>query len=137
MSTNPEDVDLGLALGLPNCSIRTRLNNDSSGAGVNAISRADLAFAASDPLSELVWSPHKGLTLKRANSAVADNKPFLLWNVGPSSNLLSPAQYIRTGDDNAVDQGSLSVSQTVLIDSSYMFGDKATLVRPSTSNHFF
>lgn len=33
----------------------TRLSD--SGAGVNAASRVDLAFVASDPLSELVWVP--------------------------------------------------------------------------------
>ncbi|KAK4434077.1 hypothetical protein Salat_0570400 [Sesamum alatum] len=132
MNINDEDVSLGLVLSSRNYRIQTRLNN-SSGAGVNANSRLDMAFAASDPLSELVWSPHNGLSLKCANSSLADKKPLLLWNVGPSSKGLSPSQCIRSEgnpDDNAVDQGNLAISQTI-IDVDDTFCHKATLFGPS------
>ncbi|XP_057783292.1 uncharacterized protein LOC131001096 isoform X2 [Salvia miltiorrhiza] len=52
------------------------------GASVNAESSLKLPYrAAADPVSELVWSPHTGLTLKSANPDL--RKPLLLWNVGP------------------------------------------------------
>lgn len=136
MDMNDEDANLGLALGSTNYSIRTRLNN-SSGAGVNADSRMDMAFATSDPLSELVWSPNNGLSLKCANSSTADKKPFLLWNVGPSSKGLSPSQIIGPKwsiDDNAVDQRHLTISQTML-DADDIFINKATLLKPSENCH--
>ncbi|KAL0392825.1 UNVERIFIED_CONTAM: hypothetical protein Sradi_2505300 [Sesamum radiatum] len=126
MNMNDEDISLGLALGSKNYGIQTRMNN-SSGAGVNANSRLDMAFAASDPLSELVWSPHNGLSLKCANSSLADKKPLLLWNVGPSSVGLSPSQCIRSegnSDDN------LAISR-LMIDGDDVFTRKATLFGPS------
>ncbi|XWS13777.1 hypothetical protein CRYUN_Cryun36dG0067400 [Craigia yunnanensis] len=52
-------TDLGLALGYSNHSIQRRFSNDL-GAGANAASRIDITFVATDPLSELVWSPQKG-----------------------------------------------------------------------------
>ncbi|KAL0367108.1 UNVERIFIED_CONTAM: hypothetical protein Sradi_3600900 [Sesamum radiatum] len=132
MNINDEDISLGLVLGSRNYRIQTRLNN-SSGAGVNANSRLDMAFAASDPLSELVWSPHNGLSLKCASSSLADKKPLLLWNVGPSSMGLSPSQCIRSEgnlDENAVDQGNLSISRS-MVDGDDVFSHKATLFGPS------
>ncbi|KAI3469695.1 hypothetical protein Pfo_026358 [Paulownia fortunei] len=132
MSINEEDIDLGLALGSTNYNVETRLNS-SSGAGVNANSRVDMAFTASDPLSELVWSPHNGLSLKCADSSLANNKPFLRWNVGPSIKELSTSQSIRSkgsGDDKVVDEEKLTISQTML-DGDGKFADNATLFRPS------
>jgi len=82
---NTEPVtDLGLALGYSNPCIQRQLNNDS-GAGANAGSRIDMTFVAPDPLSELVWSPQKGLCLKCADSSFADKKASLLWGAGPSN----------------------------------------------------
>jgi hypothetical protein len=76
-------TDLGLALGYSNQCIQRQLNNDS-GAGANAGSRIDMTFVAPDPLSELVWSPQKGLSLKCADSSFTDKKASLLWGAGPS-----------------------------------------------------
>jgi hypothetical protein len=45
----------------------SELNKNSSGAGANAASRADMILATTDPLSEIVWSPEKGLSLKCAD----------------------------------------------------------------------
>lgn len=77
-------TDLGLALCYSNQCIRRQLNNDS-GAGANAGSRIGMTFVAPDPLSELVWSPQRGLILKCADSSFADKKASLLWDAGPSS----------------------------------------------------
>lgn len=76
-------TDLGLALGYSHQCIQRQLNNDS-GAGANAGSRIHMTFVAPDPLSELVWSPQKGLSLKCADSSFADKKASLLWGAGPS-----------------------------------------------------
>lgn len=104
-SFNDDDIDLGLALGCTTTrNVQTKLKDDT-GAGVNASSTVDMAFAASDPLSELVWSPHKGLSLKCAESGLADKKPFRLWNVGPTTLIAAPSQSDRfkgTYDKNAV-----------------------------------
>ncbi|KAK4586195.1 hypothetical protein RGQ29_023408 [Quercus rubra] len=56
-------TELGLAPSYSNQCIQRPMNIDSgagAGAGANAGSRIDMTFVASDPLSELVWSPHKG-----------------------------------------------------------------------------
>lgn len=59
------------------------LKNDSC-AGANAASRADMTLATTDPLSELVWSSDKGLSLKCADSSFADKNSSLFRDVGPS-----------------------------------------------------
>ncbi|KAL1561804.1 hypothetical protein AAHA92_04464 [Salvia divinorum] len=85
-SVNEKDADSGGEEDIANFRIRTKLLSACSGAGVNAASSVNLAFATTDhPLSELVWSPHTGLGLKCANRDEDARKPFLLWNVGPSS----------------------------------------------------
>ncbi|KAK4361565.1 hypothetical protein RND71_020517 [Anisodus tanguticus] len=125
---NDDDIDLGLALGCTTRNnVQTKPKDDSSGAGVNASSTVDMAFAASDPLSELVWSPHKGLSLKCADSGLADKKPFLLWNVGPSTLIASPSQSDRfkgTYDENA--------AYEKIIDSQEMF--KTNLMGSKSGN---
>ncbi|CAN4120450.1 unnamed protein product [Withania somnifera] len=101
---NDDDIDLGLALGSTTRYVQTKPKVDA-GAGVNASSTVDMAFAASEPVSELVWSPHKGLSLKCAESGLTDKKTFLLWNVGPSTLIAAPSQsdrYKGTCDENAV-----------------------------------
>ncbi|KAG8370339.1 hypothetical protein BUALT_Bualt14G0106500 [Buddleja alternifolia] len=132
MSTSNEDLDLGLALASRSYLVETRLNNNSSGAGVNANSRVDLAFAASDPLSELVWSPHNGLRLKCTESSLADKKPLLLWNVGPSNTALS-IRSRGSGDEKGVDEEMLIISHTML-DGDGKFDDKPILVGSSRSS---
>ncbi|KZV50598.1 hypothetical protein F511_17185 [Dorcoceras hygrometricum] len=114
MNKNDEDLDLALALGPAN-RVQTGSGN-VSGAGVNAKLKVDLAFAASDPLSELVWSPHKGLSLKCADSNLPDKKPLLLWNVGPTGKVSSPSQSIVSwgaGPKVATDGGILSLSSPI------------------------
>ncbi|KAL2486733.1 zinc knuckle (CCHC-type) family protein [Abeliophyllum distichum] len=124
---NEDDVDLRLALGSTNHHVRTTLNN-SSGAGVNANSGVDMGFAASDPLSELVWSPHKGLSLKCADPNLADKNPFVTWNVGPNNKVFSPSQGVRsrvTEDEKAIDKGNITILQATM--DMYKVGDGTTL----------
>ncbi|GFZ14139.1 zinc knuckle (CCHC-type) family protein [Actinidia rufa] len=110
---NVEPVtDLQLALAYQNQFTPRRLSN--SGAGANADSRIDLAFVAADPLSELVWSPHNGLSLKCADFSFFEEKTSLLWDVGPSNMVLSPPQgatsRVATGEE-PIDEGNLITSQ--------------------------
>ncbi|KAL8515646.1 hypothetical protein ACS0TY_014366 [Phlomoides rotata] len=97
MNINDPNTDLTLALGSGNHRVGTRVNSSSSsGAGVNADSRVYIPFAASDPLSELVWSPNNGLSIKCASSSFLDKKPFLTWNVSESKQDNSTSQSIRS-----------------------------------------
>nr|XP_018626409.1 uncharacterized protein LOC104096366 isoform X2 [Nicotiana tomentosiformis] len=117
-NSNDDDIDLGLAVGCTTHNVKTKTEDDS-GAGVNASSMVDMAFAASDPLSELVWSPHKGLSLKCADSRLADKKPVLLWNVGLSNVISPPSQSGRfkgTYDENAVNERTIVSPERFLLD---------------------
>lgn len=92
----------------------TRLSD--SGAGVNAASRVDLAFVASDPLSELVWSPHNGVSLKCADSSFAESIPSLLRSASGLSHMaLSLPQGITSEgtscEKHPIDKGKLISSQ--------------------------
>lgn len=93
---NMEPVtNLGLALDYSNQCNQRRLNN-GSGAGANAGSRVDMTFVAGDPLSELVWSPRKGLSVKCAECGLAQEIPSLLGGAGLTSVTLQPSQGITS-----------------------------------------
>lgn len=121
MNGNEDDLNLGLSLGYSSTSCnQTRVNNNS-GAGVNAGPSVDMTFSASDPLSELVWSPHKGLSLKCAECTNLDKKPFLLWNVGPSNMVSSPPNIrFQPTDEEKIVDGNLILCET------FDVGDKAS-----------
>lgn len=107
-------TELGLALGYSNQCEQRRLNNDS-GAGANAGSRIDMSFVANDPLSELVWSPRKGLSLKCADSNFADTKTSLFWGAGPSNVVLSPPLSIagrRSASEKPIDEENFVTPDT-------------------------
>ncbi|XP_041007724.1 uncharacterized protein LOC121252232 isoform X3 [Juglans microcarpa x Juglans regia] len=92
-------TDLRLGQGYSNRCTQRQLKDESdagAGAGANAGSRIDMTFVASDPLSELVWSPHKGLSLKCADSGFADKKGSLMWGAGPSNVAFSLPQNITS-----------------------------------------
>lgn len=113
MTEDNRDMNLGLAPIYPNQSVQTRLNTDS-GAGANADSRIDMAFVASDPLSELVWSPHRGLSLKCADCGLTEKKHSCLWDVGPSNMVLSPTHSIRSrgaSDDKTITERKITASE--------------------------
>ncbi|KAK4266094.1 hypothetical protein QN277_027064 [Acacia crassicarpa] len=74
-------IDLQLGMNYSNqCILKTGL-----GAGANAVSKLGMRFVPNSPLSELVWSPGKGLSLKYADSSFTDEKTSLFWDVGPSN----------------------------------------------------
>ncbi|KAG9134300.1 hypothetical protein Leryth_020033 [Lithospermum erythrorhizon] len=99
MKEREDNIDLSLSLGDSTQFVEPgRKSNE--GVGANAESKINMAFAASDPLSELVWSPKKGLSLRCADSTFAATKPLLLWNVGPSNLVLSLPENIRTREDD-------------------------------------
>ncbi|KAI9122443.1 hypothetical protein K1719_006283 [Acacia pycnantha] len=58
-------IDLQLGLNYSNQCI---LKTGGLGAGANAVSKLGMRFVANSPLSELVWSPGKGLSLKYVDS---------------------------------------------------------------------
>ncbi|GLT78675.1 hypothetical protein SLA2020_502030 [Shorea laevis] len=98
-------TDLGLSLDHSHHDIQRRLNNDF-GAGANAASRIDMTLVAADPLSELVWSPQNGLSLKCADCSFSAKKPSHIWGGGPSNIVLS-SQIINAGrcsDDKHIDE---------------------------------
>ncbi|KAF8394324.1 hypothetical protein HHK36_020532 [Tetracentron sinense] len=107
-------TELGLALGFDNHFIHRGLNNDS-GAGANAGSRTDMTFVTANPISELVWSPSKGLSLKCADCSLPEKKPFPLWGTGSSNMVFSPPQSITVkgaNNERPVAEGNWISSQT-------------------------
>ncbi|KAL9161754.1 hypothetical protein ABFS82_07G041500 [Erythranthe guttata] len=118
MNSSNKGVNFGLESGSKNYSVETRSKSSSTGAGGNAKSRMDMAFAASDPLSELVWSSNKGLGLK-----CADKK-----NVGPGAKELSTAQKLTRlksmlkGEDR-IDDDKDDEGTSFGLDASHIFSD--------------
>ncbi|XP_016202288.1 uncharacterized protein LOC107643214 isoform X2 [Arachis ipaensis] len=89
-------TDLELFLNYANQCVWKNLKNES-GAGANAAgSRVDMTYAATDPLSEIVWSPENGLCLKCADSSFAGKNSSLFQDVGPSSMVITPPQIVNT-----------------------------------------
>ncbi|XP_022739593.1 uncharacterized protein LOC111291806 isoform X2 [Durio zibethinus] len=98
-------TDLGLALGYSNQRIQRKLSNDL-GAGANAASRIDMTFVATDPLSELVWSPQKGPRLKCTDFSFSDKNHSLGRGSGPSNVILSPQQINTSARSNNSDKSA-------------------------------
>lgn len=71
-----------------------------SGAGANANSRTDMVLITTNPLSELVWSPQKGLSLKYANSSLSEKKASLLWNAESFNIMILPPQCPNVGESS-------------------------------------
>lgn len=85
--------------------------SSSTGAGANADSGLDMKFAASDPLSELVWSPENGLSLRLTDCSFDEKNPNLLRSVRPSSINLSPGM---SNTDKPSDEENFAGSLNVL-----------------------
>ncbi|XP_022722977.1 uncharacterized protein LOC111280085 [Durio zibethinus] len=105
-------TDLGLALGYSNHKIQRILSNDL-GAGANAASRIDVKVVATDPLSELVWSPQKGPSLKCTDCSFSDKKHSIVLGAGPSNVVLSPQQInksARSSNDKPIDEENFNTS---------------------------
>lgn len=133
---NKEPVtNLGHSLGYSNQCIQRRLNDDS-GTGANAAaSRVEMTVVASNPVSELVWSPRKGLCLKCADCSLNDKRPSILWGGGPSDNFLSPSQSIMVevnNIDKIMEEGNIITSRDSLHEKSEV-GEIATLARSPKS----
>ncbi|MCL7047115.1 hypothetical protein MKW94_001415, partial [Papaver nudicaule] len=99
MDDNKEEpmTDLGLSTCPGNQSPHLGSNDDSS-AGANAGSRADMIFVTSAPLSELVWSPQKGVSLKSADCSLPEKNFSFLYGVASNTLVLSPPQSITARD---------------------------------------
>ncbi|KAK7391690.1 hypothetical protein VNO78_20109 [Psophocarpus tetragonolobus] len=89
-------TDFELILNYSNQCIWKKLNNDS-GAGANADCRLDRTFSATDPLSEIVWSPDKGFSLKCVDSNFTNKRTSLFEDVEPSSLVLPLLQSVTDG----------------------------------------
>ncbi|CAL5208246.1 unnamed protein product [Lathyrus oleraceus] len=75
----------------------TNLRNESS-AGANADSKANTRVSAMDPLSEIVWSPDKGFSLKCVDSSFKSKNTSFLRGVEPSSMVLALLQSVTCGN---------------------------------------
>jgi len=81
---------------------KEKLQTESS-AGANAASRANTIFSANDPLSEIVWCPDKGFSLKCVDSSFTNENTSLLRDVEPSSMVLALLQSVTCATDKPVD----------------------------------
>lgn len=64
-------------------------------AGANAGSRAEIEFATNNPLSELVWSPHNGLSLKCTDCSLSEKKSSLFWSSDSGNMIISSPTNIK------------------------------------------
>ncbi|XP_077248085.1 uncharacterized protein LOC143887793 isoform X2 [Tasmannia lanceolata] len=94
-------TDLGCALDSANQCTQRGLNKDL-GAGANAGPRAGMRYVTTNPLSELVWSPHSGLILKCADCSLSEKKSTHLLDTDSSNIIIPPQQSIkaRVSDNN-------------------------------------
>uniref|UniRef100_A0A7N0UCF7 Plus3 domain-containing protein n=1 Tax=Kalanchoe fedtschenkoi TaxID=63787 RepID=A0A7N0UCF7_KALFE len=87
------------------------LLNSSLGAGVNA--RVGVTFLAPHPLSELVWSPSKGISIKRADYSFTEKLSANLLNLGPNNMAVSSTKSIFSNSiytDSFVDEQNNDVT---------------------------
>ncbi|KAG9452569.1 hypothetical protein H6P81_005473 [Aristolochia fimbriata] len=83
-------TQLRLSLGSADLSSVKQSNKDL-GAGANAIARVDkIINVTTNPLSELVWSPRKGLSLKCADCSLSGKSSSLLWSTESASMMVLP-----------------------------------------------
>ncbi|KAJ0981607.1 hypothetical protein J5N97_009862 [Dioscorea zingiberensis] len=109
--------------------------NSGAGAGANASSRVNMVFITTNPLSELVWSPQKGLSLKYANSSLSEKKASLLWNAESFNIMTLPPQCPNVGEtSNAQDNVERNLELTQLnVHSESKNSNRATLPSPPQS----
>ncbi|XP_027362266.1 uncharacterized protein LOC113869928 isoform X4 [Abrus precatorius] len=128
-------TDIELFLNNANQCVWTKLKNDS-GAGANAASRVDMTLAATYPLSEIVWSPDKGLSLKCADSSFVDKNSSLFRDVGTSSMVLAPPPNDTCGKsttDKPIDDGVVKPIAVVCTKSDIAEADAPT-VHPTSDS---
>ncbi|KAL0548184.1 hypothetical protein IC582_012631 [Cucumis melo] len=106
-------TDLGLGLGYTDQYIQGRLTN-RSGVGANAGSMVDVKYVTTDSLSELVWSPHKGLSLRCADSSFNNRKTSILWDAAANKASFALPQSViaeKSTSDNLLDNRTIVLSQ--------------------------
>ncbi|KAL4282778.1 hypothetical protein GQ457_16G029560 [Hibiscus cannabinus] len=125
-------ADLGLALGYSGYRVVRRTSNDL-GAGANAASRIVMNFVATPtgPLSEIVWSPQKGLCLKCTECNFSENRHSLLRAAGPNDIVPSP-QKINTSTRSSIEK---PIDQQIIHTPSSTFPDLNTKVFDMDNSH--
>ncbi|KAG6582356.1 hypothetical protein SDJN03_22358, partial [Cucurbita argyrosperma subsp. sororia] len=106
-------TDLGLGLGHTDQRIQGRLTN-KLGVGANAGSMVDVKYVTTDSLSELVWSPHEGLSLRCANSSFNNRKTPILWDAAANNaSFVLPRSVIagKSTSNNLLDNRTITISQ--------------------------
>ncbi|KAL9262718.1 hypothetical protein AKJ16_DCAP02540 [Drosera capensis] len=107
MNAHDENVEVEAHLKLTdshsNQNVQRRGNRDAhsdEGAGGNADKGLALGmtFAGSDPLSELVWSPRKGLSVRCAVGSILEKTHTVLWEAGPSAMAMSSTSSVSTAN---------------------------------------
>lgn len=130
-------TDLGLTVNYSNHCIQRRLNNHL-GAGANAGSSRGMTFVTTDPLSELVWSPQKGPSLKCADCSFSDKKSSLLWDAGPSNVVFSSAppmiSAVRCSNDKLMNENNNMIKSHMGFYVKSDVGDRHTSARCPTNN---
>jgi hypothetical protein len=111
---------------------KVKPNSDSdSCAGANAASGVDMTLATTDPLSEIVWSPEKGLSLK-----CADKNSSLFRDVGPSyCMVLSPPQsviYCNSITDKPINDNFLKSTAMACVKPDYKADEKSSTGKGNT-----
>lgn len=79
--------------------------NKETGAGANAASGAEMAFVTTTPLSELIWTPQEGLSLKYTDYSKAENKAPFLWKEEPFNTIISTS-YCNNGGEFSTSEDS-------------------------------
>lgn len=70
------------------CSDNALNKETGAGAGANAASDVEMAFIPTTPLSELIWTPQEGLSLKYTDYSKAENKAPFLWKEEPFNTII-------------------------------------------------
>lgn len=89
--------------------------NKDSGAGANAASMAEIVLITNSPLSELIWTPQEGLSLKYTDSRKAEKKASFLWKAESFNMRISTSLCTNRGESSSSrDQiaGELSTVQS-------------------------
>lgn len=81
-------------------------------AGANAGSSTEIAFATNNPLSELVWSPRNGLSLKYTDCCLNEKKSSLFWSSEPGYMIISSPTNIKAWENH--NDGSIAVGDSRL-----------------------
>lgn len=125
----PLTDNFGLSVGYSDQCILRQPQDEGASAGANAGSRIDMTFLGSNPLSELVWSPQNGLSIKCADHGFTNKKGPLMWSAGSSNAafLLPQSMYgKRSATGEPIDEEVITPQVAVYAN------DKVTVTNNST-----